>query len=131
MSGTTRERNARGHGGLLRREVPEAVDRLVGDDERMRPKALALREVAREAGIAAPSIYQHFRNKDELIQAAVSEGVDLLVQSMGDAAARYRARARPSDRLAAHARAYCRFAEEHRGYFRLIAAGTPKQPRTR
>jgi AcrR family transcriptional regulator len=120
MPSSTRERNARGQGNLLRAEVLSAVDRLLGDDSRMRPKALALREVAREAGIAAPSIYQHFANKDELIEAAVAAGYRTLVESMRTAAADCEGDASATDVLAAQAHAYCRFADQHRGFFRLM-----------
>jgi AcrR family transcriptional regulator len=120
MPSSTRERNARGQGSLLRAEVLSAVDRLLGDDSRMRPKALALREVAREAGIAAPSIYQHFASKDELIEAAVAAGYRTLIDSMGAAAALCEGATSATAVLAAQAHAYCRFADEHRGFFRLM-----------
>jgi AcrR family transcriptional regulator len=120
MPPTTRERNARGQGNLLRAEVLSAVDRLVGDDSKMRPKSLALREVAREAGIAAPSIYKHFANKDELIEAAVADGYRTLIEAMKSAASDLGAQASATNVLAAQARAYCRFADQHRGFFRLM-----------
>lgn len=120
MSTTVRARNARGQGNLLRAEVLRAVDRLVGDDERFRPKALALREVAREAGISAPAIYQHFANKEELIEAAVTEGFELLTESMRLAGNDCGDDAKATDILAAQARAYCKFADRHRGFFRLM-----------
>jgi len=122
MSTTARARNLRGQGNLLRAEVLDAVDRLVGDDARFRPKALALREVAREAGISAPAIYQHFANKEELIEAAVTEGFDLLTESMRAAEDDCGETAKATDILAAQARAYCRFADRHRGFFRLMFA---------
>jgi AcrR family transcriptional regulator len=120
MPPSTRERNARGQGSLLRDEVLSAVDRLLGDDSRMHPKSLALREVAREAGIAAPSIYQHFASKDELIQAAVATGYRTLIESMRSAASDRGPDAAATAVLAANAYAYCRFADEHRGFFRLM-----------
>jgi AcrR family transcriptional regulator len=57
-----RQRNARGQGGRLRSEIVEASRRLTdhGGD------ALTLRAIAREAGIAGPSIYDHFANVDEI-----------------------------------------------------------------
>jgi AcrR family transcriptional regulator len=120
MPPTTRERNARGQGNLLRAEVLSAVDRLVGDDTKMRPMSLALREVAREAGIAAPSIYKHFANKDELIAAAVAAGYRTLIDAMRAAASDCGVEAPATDLLGAQARAYCRFADQHRGFFRLM-----------
>ena len=56
--GDRRARNPRGSGDRLREEIVEAGIRLV--DETGDSAALTLRGVARAAGIAAPSIYQHF-----------------------------------------------------------------------
>ena len=36
-------------------------------------ESLTLRAVAREAAIAAPSIYRHFSDKDELVNAVVAD----------------------------------------------------------
>ncbi|MEV0793889.1 TetR/AcrR family transcriptional regulator [Kribbella sp. NPDC050459] len=76
-AGTTRSRNRRGQGELLRREIIDAALRMLnelGDDE-----ALSLRAVAREVGIAATSVYIHFADRDELVFAALEQcTVDLL-----------------------------------------------------
>jgi len=54
-----------------RQRILAAALRLV--EEGRPPDALGLREVAREAGVAAPSLYNHFANMDELGLALVDE----------------------------------------------------------
>src|SRR5437763_13307692 len=64
-----RPRNPQGQGCRLRTELIEAADRLLsrsGDVE-----GLSLRAVAREAGIATPSIYLHFADKRALVRAVL------------------------------------------------------------
>ena len=56
-----------------RRKILEAALKLV--EEGRSPTALGLREVAREAGVAAPSIYNHFADMDELGLALVDESL--------------------------------------------------------
>ncbi|MCI2421325.1 TetR/AcrR family transcriptional regulator [Saccharopolyspora sp. K220] len=121
-SGTARaprERNPRGQGDRLREEVITALVRLVGDDERMRPLPLSLREVAREAGVTAPALYRHFADKEELGRAVEADGFDKLITAM-DAADEWAAAGPPSQRLIAQAQAYCRFAHENKGYYRIM-----------
>jgi AcrR family transcriptional regulator len=57
-----RRRNARGEGSRLRLEIVEAAIRVIDDDA----NRLTLTSIAREAGIAAPSIYDHFSGTDEI-----------------------------------------------------------------
>lgn len=58
----TRQRNARGEGSRLRLEIVDATTRLIdGGIDR-----LTLRAIAQEAGIAGPSIYDHFPDLDSI-----------------------------------------------------------------
>jgi hypothetical protein len=61
---TARRRNRRGEGGRLREEIITAASPMIGeaDDD----TALTLRGAARRLGIAAPSIYRHFPDVDQL-----------------------------------------------------------------
>lgn len=121
-SGTARarrERNPRGQGDRLREEVIAALVRLVNDDDRMRPLPLSLREVAREAGVTAPALYRHFADKEELGRAVEIDGFERLITAM-DAADASVTSGLPSQRLIAQAQAYCRFAQEHKGYYRIM-----------
>lgn len=63
-----RERNPRGQGGSLRTALIEAALRLLAADG---GSGFSLRAAAREAGIAAPSVYRHFPDRDRLRLAAI------------------------------------------------------------
>ncbi len=110
-----RPRNPQGTGGRLREELIAAAARLVartGDEE-----ALTLRAVAREAGVAAPSVYLHFASKDDLIWAVVAAHFEELRRAI------VAARATESDpvaRLRAGCLAYCRFGLERPGAYRVL-----------
>ena len=77
-----------------------------GSDE-----AVTLRAVAREVGIAAPSIYAHFPDRDAIVMAAVlrifdglTEAIEQSVDSAGED---------PVSRLVAGCEAYVAFGLEH------------------
>jgi AcrR family transcriptional regulator len=90
----SRQRNARGQGGRLRSEIVEASRRLIDDGV----DTLTLRAVAREAGIAGPSIYDHFANVDAIRDEVIRLCFDELIERLsiaggadGDAEARLHA----------------------------------------
>ncbi|MDP9363725.1 MAG: TetR/AcrR family transcriptional regulator, partial [Chloroflexota bacterium] len=116
---TTRARRARspqGEGGRLRDELVRAADRLL---ERTGDEAgLTLRAVAREAGIAAPSVYLHFAGRDELVRAVLDrhfagfrEALQTGIAAAGDD---------PAAQLRAGCLAYCRFGLTHPGPYRVM-----------
>lgn len=77
-----RTRNRRGEGGLLRDEIVAAAERILereGDEA-----AITLRSVAREAGIAAPSIYAHFADRDAIIETVLDIAFERLRQRILD-----------------------------------------------
>jgi AcrR family transcriptional regulator len=89
-----RQRNARGQGSRLTEDIVSGALALIertGSDE-----AVTLRAVARQVGIAAPSIYAHFQDRDAIVMAAVmrifdqlTEAIDRGIESAGqDPAAR-------------------------------------------
>ncbi|WP_173405760.1 MULTISPECIES: TetR family transcriptional regulator [Streptomycetaceae] len=125
-----RARNPRGQGDRLRGELLRATERLleqVGSED-----ALSLRAVAREAGVAAPSIYRHFSDKTELVWATLEVNYERLAHAMTEAAAQADRTPPPSApreaadhelpvaRLRAQLRAYCRYAVEHPATYRLL-----------
>ena len=63
-----RQRARRGQGDRLRTEIVDAASRMLAESGEV--GELSLRAVAREVGIAATSIYLHFRGLDELVLAA-------------------------------------------------------------
>ena len=68
-----RLRNRRGEGARLREQIIAAASEIIaetGDDS-----ALTLRGVAKRIGIAAPSIYRHFTDVDDLKLAVVNRSL--------------------------------------------------------
>lgn len=113
---TGRARNPRGQGDRLRYDLIAAARRIVeGADT---ADALSIRAVAKEAGVAATSVYLHFRDREEIFRAAVADDYRSLAEAMANA--RDRAGPDPVARLKAIGRAYCGFASERRGSYRLI-----------
>jgi AcrR family transcriptional regulator len=110
-----RLRNRRGEGARLRAELIEATARLLessGDAQ-----ALTLAAVAREAGIATPSIYRHFGTRSELVQAMVADRFDRLDDALVGAMA---GTASPAEALRACCGAYCQFGLDHPGHYQVL-----------
>jgi AcrR family transcriptional regulator len=123
-----RRRNRRGEGDRLREEIITAASQIIGDSGD--DSALTLRGVARQLGIAAPSIYRHFTDVDELKMAVVrrafaefAQARDAASHDGDDAAAR----------LLARCGAYTRFALANPGPYRYLFSqhaptGDPARP---
>ncbi|HWG64244.1 MAG TPA: TetR/AcrR family transcriptional regulator [Streptosporangiaceae bacterium] len=108
-SARRRRRNARGQGARLADDILSGAVALIertGSDE-----SVTLRAVAREIGIAAPSIYAHFADRDAIILAVVGRVFDELTEAIehGTAAAGND----PVDRLIAGTEAYVAYGMEH------------------
>lgn len=101
----SRPRNARGQGSRLRADIVEAAGGLV--DQTGTAEALTLRAVAREVGVAAPSIYAHFPDREAILEAVIDCGFAELVDEI--IAARD-AETEPLRRLEAGIRAVLRYA---------------------
>jgi AcrR family transcriptional regulator len=104
-----RQRNARGQGARLADDIVAGALALIertGSEE-----AVTLRAVAREIGIAAPSIYAHFADREAIIMAVVLRVFD----ELSDAITRGQAASGPDpvDRLVAGCEAYLTFGLEH------------------
>ncbi len=112
----TRTRNPRGQGERLRTELIAAARRIA--ERENGTEALSIRSVAREAGVAATSVYLHFRDRNEIFLAAVADDYRALAETME--AARDAAGQDPVARLRAVGGAYCRFAVQQPGSYRLI-----------
>jgi AcrR family transcriptional regulator len=119
-----RQRNPRGEGARLRTELIEAAARLLessGDAH-----AVTLTAVAREAGIAAPSIYRHFADRDQILEAVVADRFRRLDDALCDAIT---SAPDPAAALRACCHAYCRFGLEHPGHYQvLFGARLPAHP---
>jgi len=110
-----RRRNRRGEGARLRAELIEAAARLLESSGDAR--VLTLTAVAREAGIAPPSVYRHFSGLGQLVEAVVADRFQrldvALLRAMSEAAD-------PADSLRACCAAYCRFGLEHPGHYQVL-----------
>ncbi|MFJ8431121.1 TetR/AcrR family transcriptional regulator [Kitasatospora sp. NPDC094019] len=110
-----RPRNRRGQGLLLREEIVRAATALIvrtGSDQ-----AVTLRSVAREVGIAAPSIYAHFPDRDAIVEAVVLEAIAQLHQAIAAAVAGYED---PVESLLAGCAAYVDFGVREPARYRVL-----------
>lgn len=110
-----RARNPRGQGARLRTDIIRAAGALLEGDS---AESVTLRAVARQAGISAPSIYAHFRHRDEIMQALVTEAFDELEHAL-----HVEAELDPTVELRELCNAYLRFAEERPQRYRLMFGG--------
>lgn len=112
-----RTRNPWGQGEKLRVEILAAAARLLS--ELGSEEGLSIRGVARAVGIAPASIYQHFADKAELVRGLVNYDYELLGKQM-QAADESVPADHPVARLRAQMGAYCQFAIDNPGHYRLI-----------
>lgn len=110
-----RRPNPRGQGERLREEIIAAAGAMLAESGDARQ--LSLRGVAKRVGIAPTSVYLHFPDVEHLA-AAVAERCFL--ELIAAAAAAAQGVADPAAALLARCRAYCRFALEHPGQYRLM-----------
>jgi AcrR family transcriptional regulator len=111
----TRERSPQGEGARLRDELIAAAGRLLAKDSDL--ESLSLRAVAREAGVAAPSVYLHFASKEALLNAVVGAHFAALQQAIETEVASGHDSA---SRLLAGCLAYCRYAVEQPRSYQLL-----------
>lgn len=102
------------HHGDLRAALVETGLRLLAERD---VEGVSLREMAREVGVSATSVYRHFPDKTALMAALARAGLDRLGAAQR-AASGDEASGRAS--LAATGRAYVRFALANPALFRLI-----------
>jgi AcrR family transcriptional regulator len=126
-----RQRNARGQGDRLRRDIVDAARDILAQTGTL--ERLTLRGVARQVGIAATSVYLHFPDPEHLAVAALEQTFAELSATASAAAAEC---ADPAEALLARCRAYCQFGVDHPGHYRVmfhldlmpsLAAGDPEQ----
>lgn len=110
-----RPRAAPGHGDRLRSELIETARTILARE--MSVDAVTLRGVARELGITAPSIYLHFKTRDDLVMAAVAAQFDRLRVATVSAAEEAGS---SLAKLRASMVGYCRFAEEDPGGYAVL-----------
>jgi AcrR family transcriptional regulator len=109
-----RRRASRGSGEQLRAEIVAATKELLANAPSS--DAVSIRAVADAVGVTSPSIYLHFADKDELIEAVVADVFAELDAAMVAAAGPVEA---PLDKLCAYGLAYVQFALEHPEHYRI------------
>jgi AcrR family transcriptional regulator len=116
-----RPRNPQGQGGKLRADLIAAADRILARTGDV--AGLSLRAVAREIGIATPSIYLHFADKDALVRAVL----DARFAELGAAVrAAVLAADGPGAQLLAGCLAYCRFGMDQPNAYRVLFGRAPR-----
>ena len=78
---------------------------------------LSLGLVAKKLGVRPPSLYHHFKDKGELLDAVAHEGWDLLNELMTDARAKQTS---VRDKLTALGVAYVKFARDNPALYRVM-----------
>jgi AcrR family transcriptional regulator len=112
----THVRNARGSGLLLRDEIVQAARSIL--DEGGHESTVTLRAVARRVGIAAPSIYAHFSDADDIVQAVVVETFAEMTAFIAEA--KTKARFEPKEQLLAGCEAYMTFGMANPQRYKLL-----------
>ena len=110
-----RQRNPHGSGQRLRTELMQAAARLLAAGAT--PQSLSLRAVAREAGVAAPSVYLQFESKDALVDAVIAERFQQLAQHITASIAD---EPDPVTRLFKGCESYLLFAQENPSAYRMM-----------
>lgn len=120
-------RNARGQGHLLRAQLIASASELLASGHT--ESELSLRRVARQAGVAATSVYLHFADREELLWGVTEAGFEALVRVLDEAT--LPEDDSPTALLRARAMAFCRYGLENPGQFRLLfcAERVDKEPR--
>ncbi len=113
---TKRRRAARGSGEQLREDIIIATKKLLM--ETGNSQGVSIRAVADAVGVTSPSIYLHFADKNDLLNAVVADTFRELDDAMLAEAA---LATTPLGRLRACGLAYVRFAVTHPEHYRLAA----------
>ena len=126
MSRTPRQRNLRGHGSLLRDEILAAATRVI--DAAGTEGEVSLRSIAREAGIAAPSVYGHFADRDRVLEAVAEASWVQVSQEIAD---QVQSATDPRERLLIGCRVYVSFAQRHPLRYALMTQDGQAPPAAR
>lgn len=113
MTTARRVRARRGEGPLLREEILLAAEDLLAESGS--EDALTLRAVAARAGVSTPSVYLHFADKGELVEAVCMRVWDELARLFSENLG-----GDPFLALGRCGRAYARFALDHPVQYRVL-----------
>ncbi|MGN2634757.1 TetR/AcrR family transcriptional regulator [Nocardia takedensis] len=101
----------------MRTEILDATAELLA--KRGHADHVSIRDVGRAVGVSAPSIYRHFADKDELLEAVVARAFEELSVAMRAATDPAQP---PMYRLRDQGTAYVRFALDHPAQYRVATA---------
>jgi AcrR family transcriptional regulator len=108
-------RNARGHGAQLADEIVSGALSII--ERTGSSEAVTLRAVAREIGIAAPSIYAHFPDRQSIVLSVVVR----LFEELRDAIEQgERGHHEPVERLVAGCEGYVRYGLAHPARYKVL-----------
>ena len=113
-----RRRAPKGEGSRLRGEILDATETLLVQTGNA--DSVSIRAIADAVGVTPPSIYRHFADKDELVNA-ICERRFADLNAAFDTADQFDD---PVERLKELGRAYGRFALEHPEHYRVIMMTT-------
>jgi AcrR family transcriptional regulator len=111
--GQSRARGRYHHGDLRAALIDTAIELLAEHG----PRGFTMAEASRRLGVATSAPYRHFDDRDALLAAVAVRAAELLAEYL---AAATNCRSAP-ERLAAAARAYVRFAYDHRPLFQALS----------
>jgi AcrR family transcriptional regulator len=115
VSGPPRSPNRRGEGARLRDEIVHAATGLAHETSDL--SGITLRAVARRAGVTAPSIYAHFGNLDDVIDAVIASTFEDLASSLER---HLHSHTDPTPRLRALCHGYVSFGVDNPRLYRLL-----------
>ncbi|MDT5085393.1 MAG: hypothetical protein QOJ61_2436 [Mycobacterium sp.] len=118
-----RRPNRRGDGARLRDEIVRAATGLAEENSDL--SGITLRAVARRAGITAPSIYAHFGNLEDVIDAVIASTFEDLVRSLEH---HLHGHTEPIARLRALCHGYVSFGSGNPRLYRLLFGPDRPQP---
>ncbi len=116
-----RHRNPRGQGARLTEDIVSGALALI--ERTGSAEAVTLRAVAREVGIAAPSIYAHFPDRDAVLAAVVVRIFDELTEAIEQGLKS--ADQDPAGHLVAGCEAYVAFGLEHPARYGVLFSTQP------
>src|SRR5918992_1368219 len=118
---TKRVRSKRGEGEALRDEILDAALDLLLETHDI--EQVTIRAVADKVGVTPPSIYMHFKDKDELVFAVCERQFQAMAKVEQEAAAQSDD---PWESLKLRGRAYVKFGLEHPEHYRILFMEKPK-----
>ena len=117
----TRKRNPRGEGLRLRQEIVQAATKILNKGGSA--ESVSLRDIARQVGISAPSIYTHFADRDSILLAVVQEAFAELKTRLETVQGQTGLEADPTASLLAICNAYLEFALASPQRYRILFGG--------